>query len=316
MSAQAVRNEQDVSDQAIDWLVLLHSGRADAADRQAFARWRAADPAHEAAAREAEALWSDVGATPTATQFTPGDDTVLPFRPKRGIVRRTVLAGSMAASLALMLSGVSLSGLFADYSTGIGESRRVALPDGSVITLNTATALSVDYSTEARHVTLLEGEAMFEVAKDASRPFIVSAGEGTARAVGTVYGVRRHGSGAGVTVAEGVVEVAVPGSVPLRLTHDQRAAYGDGPLLAQPADTESETAWRRGKLIFNRRPLEQVMGEFGRYHRGRIVVADKELSALEITGVFDVADADGLFRSIGQSLNVRVVRLPLLTIIY
>jgi len=113
-----------------------------------------------------------------------------------------------------------------------------------------------------------------------------------------------------------VVEIAAPGAEPVRLTAGHGAAYGDGGLRVRPADTESETAWRRGKLIFNRRPLGEVMGEFGRYHRGRIVVAGEDLRDLEITGVFDVADADGLFRSIGQSLNVQVVRLPLLAIIY
>lgn len=305
----------DCGDQAIDWLVLLHSGHADAGDRGAFARWRAADPAHEAAACAAEALWADVGATRAAAQVRPVRHGGL----WRGGMRRAVMAGALAASVVLALAGgiAPVSRLFADHATAIGESRRVVLPDGSVAVLNTASALSVAYSASARRVALLDGEAVFEVAKDAARPFVVEAGGGSALAVGTVYGVRLRDGGAGVTVAEGVVVVTAPDGTARRLAAGQRAEYGPGPVSpAHGVDAGSESAWMRGKLIFNRRPLGDVMSEVERYHHGRIVVADRALRQLEVTGVFDLADADGVLRSVQQSLDVQVLRLPLLTVLY
>lgn len=317
----------DLSDQAIDWLARLHSGAAVPADRAAFAAWRASSPAHAAAACEAEALWSDLGATRTATTFRH-DAGVLPFkapeRPKPGpIRRRVVLAGALAASLAVVVAGSGVlgpvAGLFADHSTGIGDQRRVALPDGSIAVLNTATALSVRFAEGERRVVLHAGEIFLEVAKDADRPFLVEAGRGEARAVGTVYAVRRQGDAVGVTVAEGVVEVGLAGSdAPVRLTVGQHATYGAHrpPTQASTVDAGAETAWRRGKLIFNRRPLGEVVAELERYRHGRILVTGEDLRRLQVTGVFDLAQSNDLLRAIEQSLPVKVVRLPLLTVIH
>ncbi|HYG88160.1 MAG TPA: FecR domain-containing protein [Azospirillum sp.] len=298
-----------LSDEAIDWVVRLRSGRATADDRAAFAAWRRRSPAHAAAAAQAEALWRDIGAVGA--------------RPERArtLGRRAVLGGAVAASAAVLAVGSGavgpLTGLFADHATRVGERREVRLPDGSLAALNTATALSVAFSAGERRVVLHEGEAQFEVVRDAARPFVVRAHDGEAQALGTVFSVRNTGGAVEVVVSEGSVEVR-GGAHAVRLAADERVAFGSGGELGAPerVDARAETAWRRGKLIFNRRPLGDVVSEMQRYRRGRIVVADDRLRSLEVSGIFDLGDADGLLRTVEQTMAARVVRLPLLTVIY
>lgn len=296
------------SDEAIDWVVRLRSGRA-AADHAAFAAWRQRSPAHEAAAAQAETLWRDIGTVGV----------------KRGgarpLDRRAVLGGAAAASVAALTVGSGAVGplarLYADHATRVGERREVRLPDGSLVALNTATALSVAFSAGERRVVLHEGEAQFEVLGDPARPFVVRADGGEVQALGTVFSVRNTGGVVEVMVSEGSVEVRV-GTHALRLTADERVAFGaDGePGVAEPVDARTETAWRRGKLIFNRRPLGDVAAELQRYRPGRIVVADERLRALEVSGIFELGDPDSLLHTVEQTMAARVVRLPLLTVIY
>jgi transmembrane sensor len=311
----------EISDQAIEWLVRLQSGRTTSADHAAYRAWRGLNPAHEVAAREIEAIWDLLPRTRHASGHAAGQGAV----PERRVTRRSVLVGAVAASTALAVGSAALgplSRLFADVSTGVGERRQLRLPDGSVAFLNTATALSIRYSDVERRVALRAGEARFEIAKDPNRPFIVEAGSGEAQAVGTVFDVRRNGAEVAVLVVDGVVDVRVAdkpagrtGSV--RVSAGEQASYGPDGRLAGPRtiDVAAATAWYRGKLIFNRRPLGEVVAELERYRLGRVVIADQRLRQLEVTGVFDLDDADGLLRAVEQTLRVQVIQLPLLTVI-
>lgn len=147
----------DLSDAAIDWQVLLHSGTASAADRSRYQRWRELSAEHLAAAEEAEALWGDIGHTEAAAR--------LPIAPRRS--RRW--GSAIAASLVLALVGYGgwqqAPALLADYHTSTGERRTVTLEDGSRVTLNSASAFSVKYTDDRRLVSLREGEALFEIGR-------------------------------------------------------------------------------------------------------------------------------------------------------
>ncbi|WP_431858207.1 FecR family protein [Azospirillum sp.] len=298
-----------LSDEAIDWVVRLRSGRATAEDHAAFAAWRRRSPAHAAAAAQAEMLWRDIGAVGARPERT------------RTLGRRAVLGGAVAASAAALAVGSGvvgpLAGLYADHATRVGERREVRLPDGSLAALNTATALSVAFSAGERRVVLHEGEAQFEVVRDAARPFVVRADGSEVQALGTVFSVRNTGGAVEVVVSEGSVEVR-GGVHAVRLVADERVAFGMGgePGAPERVDARTETAWRRGKLIFNRRPLGDVVAEMQRYRPGRIAVVDDRLRALEVSGIFDLGDADGLLRTVEQTMAARVVRMPLLTVIY
>lgn len=322
MSDEGERPGTALSDEAIDWMVRLSSGRATSGDRLAFLRWRERSPMHEAAAVEAEGLLRGVAETRQADRMRRGSEP-LPVRPSsRRFSRRTLFAGATAAaaSVAAVTVGLNvlgpLSGFYADHTTSVGERKRVTLDDGSIVTLNTATALSVDYSGHERRVVLHDGEALFEVAKDPNRPFIVTAGNGQARAVGTAFVVRRKETCEHVIVTEGTVEVTVGKAAPVRLEAGQRLGFGESDRQQlRTVDVETLTAWQRGKLIFNRRSLQSVVDEVQRYRRGRIVIANDQLKTLQVTGVFDLDDPDRLLRTLEETTKARVVHLPLLTII-
>jgi transmembrane sensor len=308
-----------LSDEAIDWIVCLGSGSATTGDLAAFEEWRSRSPAHAEAAAEAAAIMADMGRTRQAADYREIGAVLRPPPSAHRFSRRALMAGGVASVAAFGLVGSGAfgpaSGFLADYSTGVGGRKRVVLADGSVIWLNSSTALSIDFSAYERRLTLHAGEALFEVAKDKARPFIVMSGSGEARAVGTVYSVRRRGAINDVVVTEGIVEVR-NGSDVSRLTASQHIAYGEGfESKVLTVDGNALTAWTRGKLIFNRRPLGEVVAELERYQHGAVIIRDDRLKRLEVTGVFDLDDPKALLMAISVTIGVPVTHLPFLTVI-
>jgi transmembrane sensor len=228
--------------------------------------------------------------------------------------RRWMAAGgAMAASVAA--AGVYLgAGRPVAHATRMGEKKVVSLEDGSVITLNTATRLEVAYSKDRRHVRLLAGEALFDVAKDAARPFVVAVRGADVRAVGTSFTVSSLDHAAvQVLVREGVVEVSQPtarGRPSTRLAANDRAVMSGSAgavVVAQlPAsEVDAELAWKQGRVVFQGEPLFAAAKTFARYSEIAIVIDDPKLGAEEVSGVFDANDPIGFARSIAVSLEAR-----------
>lgn len=337
-------NAMALSDEAIDWVVRLQSGGSTPDEVAAFAEWRRRSAAHETAACDAEALWQDFGETPTAKAHAarverglPSDArqtedrqpagpqpgrvqaAVVPMRGRR--MRRALLAGGLAASLAFAVAGSGLfgpfAGLYADYATAPGERQEVRLPDGSKAILNTASALSLSYSTGGeRRVELHAGEALFEVEHDEARPFVVASGAGEVHVLGTVFAVRQDADDVQVVVLEGRVRLAAPNQA-AELVQNQQASYSaEGVGDPVTVDVHKATAWTRGKLIFNQRPLAEVVAEMERYFAGRIFIADEGLKKLKVTGVFDLKDPHAVLRALESTLGLTVSQLPLVTVIH
>lgn len=303
-----------LSDAAIEWLVKLKSGRATRDDEAEFQRWRAQSPEHEAAAREAETLWYGVGLAGNEVRAAERK------RARARLTRRTLLGGGvlLVAGAGLRVSGIVGPRLFADYVTAVGEQRTVALADGSTATLNGYTALSVKFTDTQRSLTLHEGQATLTVAPDARRPFLVDANGGETRALGTVFDIDIRPTETAVTVLEGRVSVSTDAnSADVSLTADQRVRYvpHGSPSAIEAVDADAETAWRRGKLIFNSRPLADVIAELERHRRGTIVIASPSLRSLAVTGVFDTSDPEAILTTIEETLPVTVTRLPLVTVL-
>ncbi|MFO3723040.1 FecR family protein [Pseudomonas sp. HLMP] len=279
----------DLSDDALDWQVLLHSGNASAADRSRYQRWCRLSPAHAEAAREAEALWLDIGHTVSAQVFEAAP------APRK----RRWLAG-IAASVVLVLAGYTgwqqAPVWLADYHTGIGQRQSITLADGSRVTLNSASALSVAFNERERRVLLEAGEALFETAPD-PRPFVVETAGAPVQGGEAVFSVRREASGSRVVLAQG------------------EATVGGRTLPVSP-DAQAQTAWQRGKLIFNGKPLGQVLAELERYQHGRILLPDTQLAALEVSGVFDLDDPQALLRTLEQRYALKVTYLPWLAVVH
>jgi transmembrane sensor len=221
--------------------------------------------------------------------------------------------GALAASTA----GLALVPLWnmADHSTRRGEKKVIALEDGSVITLNTQTDIQVHYSHDRRNIRLLSGEALFDVAKDRKRPFVVSIHDTEVRAVGTSFTVSDwNGDNVKVIVREGVVAVSkTRGNKPpeMRVVANNSAttAMGDQQIVVAavpPAVLGADTAWIDGRLVFRGETLADAANEFRRYSDTDINILDPALRAEKVAGVFDVNDPVGFARSVALSLNARI----------
>ncbi|CAJ0715265.1 hypothetical protein R1479_04256 [Ralstonia mannitolilytica] len=216
----------------------------------------------------------------------------------------------VAAAVAVLLGAV----LWADpawqtqrYTTAAGERRHLTLPDGTELTLNTRTVAEVEWHLRTRQVRLVDGEALFDVAHAAWRPFLVRAGATTVRVVGTAFNVRRADPRVTVTVLRGRVHVEDASGDAVVLGARQAAESAGGVLAVRAApDPGAAAAWKDGKLMFDRTPLAQALADINRYRNVPAVLADPALDGLQISGVFDSARTDALLDLLPSILPVVV----------
>ncbi len=316
------KERERLEQEAVTWMVRLHSGEAAESDRQALDKWRSRSDAHDRAFLKVGRLWRGLQLLRHQLPLSP-EQTVEASRAVDPAKEQThrhrwIALGALAASiaaLAVMLTLISgvLPFLQADARTGTGERLTVPLDDGSWIHLNTRAAISIHYSNDVRRIDLLTGEAAFYVAKDAARPFIVYSRRGHVRAVGTEFIVRESDEAVTVTVTEGVVEVRASelrDDVPALVQAGRRVAYGpSGMGRVEPADLRVATAWQRGKLIFEAAPLSVVIDEINRYRPGRVVLMNESLARRPVSGVFDPDRLDAALSTIEQTLPVTTYRV-------
>ena len=298
-----------VLDQAAEWFMRRDAGPLSKAEQAAFEQWLE-EPGHRAAFEEIETAWTDLAFIPQPAAIS----SPAPRRTFKAGLRRQVMAAAAA-----LIAVVGISYVFdlplrlqADVYTGTGEIRAMVLEDGSSVTLNTGSAIAVDYTEDLRRIRLLRGEAAFDVAKDTSRPFVVDTAGGEARALGTAFAVRKDGDDTLVTVIESRVGVAYPIGARLMVTLSpgQAVEYSRKGIGAVKAvDAETETAWRRGKLIFVEKPLGQVIDELNRYHSGRIQITDGSISNHRVSGVFDTTNPVRVLDALENSLGLHSTRL-------
>lgn len=290
--------------QALEWFVTLRDDAAGPAQRRAFARWMQ-HPDHAAAYGRAEALWN---------RFEIVRPEYERMRQGERLGRRQVMLGLAGAGLALSLGWRWK--MHPDYATGIGQRATLDLAEGSRVELGPDTALDVVLRPDARLSHLRRGQAHFQVAADATRPFVVRAGRAQVRALGTGFDVNRRGDEVLVTVTEHAVAVAVGAGAPTVLQAGWQMSCGEGgPSAARQVDLAQATAWRQGRLVFDAVPLGQVLDELGRYRRGHILLLDGELDALPVSAVIDTADAAAALDHLAASLPIRLRELPGLTLI-
>ncbi|MBL8265360.1 FecR family protein, partial [Steroidobacter sp.] len=258
----------------------------------------------------------------------PSVDTVeLTSEVPAPVTRRYFLAASVAAATVVAggLSWLAMREEREIYLTGIGEVRRIPLADGSTILLNTDTEVSVQLTDERRNIELRRGEALFEVAHDKSRPFIVRANETAVRAVGTAFAVRLQAAQIDVTVTEGVVELSNSSTpettnspavtdkppAPRRLSANERAVIlpaAAPEVTAIPTPQLSrQLAWREGMVSFDGESLQLAASEINRHNRRQIVVDDPVLAQRPLVGVFRATDVEGFAQAAAATLKARAV---------
>lgn len=305
---------EKVRDEAAQFVARMDADAWSAADEAELQAWLDADPLRQGLLLQVQAHW--LALTPAAQEATAGIGETVPADepetvPASGWGRRGVMAG-MAASAALAFAGWRWMQTPAAYTTRLGEIRRLPLPDGSVMTMNSGSDLTVAMAPQAREIDLRQGEAWFEVAKDAKRPFVVASGDVRVRAVGTAFSVRRRETGVEILVTEGVVETWAEGDRNLRM----RLEAGDRAMMSAHAVIDYETgisssvdralAWRGGMIDLDGRTLYDAADEFNRYNSRQIIIADPRVAREQLDGLFRVNDPEGFAAAVRASLGVSI----------
>lgn len=282
-----------------------------------FVKWLEKDDSHEKRYQSVEDVWALTGALQNDPELLHIMES--PARvdaPVLQLTRRRLVWSGMAAAAAVVLSIGAWAYLTTGvYYTGVSEQRLISLEDGSVILLNTDTRLSVRMSANSRRVVLEKGEALFEVTHDETRPFLVDTGQGLVRDLGTKFNIYRKANSVTVSVLEGSVEVetedkSLPDGPQLvtPLTRGQEVTYGDNRIRPKvvPASVERIEAWRAGRIRFSAETLRDAVGEFNRYSKKEIILADPELEALLVTGTFRIGNTQALVAALSESYNLEV----------
>ncbi len=332
-----MQNVESIDEQAARWAIRATAGALSPEAQRDLDAWLNADPRHRGAYIRARAQWTDLdrlaalhgpasavhdepAALHTAASLIAEQDKDPP-----GVSRRQLLAAGVAAITVAGggLSWLLLRGDSVRYVSGIGEVRRIALEDGSTLVLNTDTEVTVQFSQQQRNIRLLRGEALFDVAHDRSRPFVVVANGTAVRAVGTEFAVRMESTQVDVTVTEGVVEVAnSPPGIGMaaspdsavdakRVTAHERivVARARAPQISSiaAAVADRQLAWREGMVSFDGESLQTAVAEINRHNRRQIVVEDPALAAKPIVGVFRATDLEGFSAAAAEALKAKAV---------
>ncbi|WP_417451932.1 FecR family protein [Kordiimonas sp.] len=232
------------------------------------------------------------------------------------------VAASLMALLIVSISFFDSGPMSSSYETRVGESRTIMLKDGSVITLNTDTRLSVALAAEERRILLEKGEAYFDVSKDKARPFVVVVGNEVVRAVGTEFNVRRRADVTNVMVTEGVVEVKknVPASaqgdvsellpVPVSLTVGSDLTVDQDGVRTTTLSTEElaqRTSWRRGMLHFKAERLDTVVREIQYYVDKEVIIASDDVADLMVGGSINTQNVASFLKGLEVNFPVSVI---------
>ncbi|CAN7166783.1 FecR domain-containing protein [Pseudoduganella sp. LjRoot289] len=309
-----------IEQQAAAWLARKDGDQWSAAEQAQLDQWLGLATAHRVAYLRLAAAWSK------ADQLAPGAPVPAspPARPDHVLAeagRPTPPRFSQwRIAAAILVTVGATAGLLAvrenssevRYETQLGAHQTHALNDGSKLTLNTATQVRARISRGERTVWLDKGEAYFDVAHDTAHPFVVMSGTNRITVLGTKFTVRREAGGTNVVVVDGRVQVENGQSSsqpPLVLVKHQKVVATPANILKSDesdARIEQILSWREGKLVFDQVTLEYAAGEFNRYNKKRLVLADAEAAKLQISGRFDVGNAQGFANLLQRGFGLEV----------
>lgn len=284
-----------------------HSGEWSEADEGRLAEWLALDPTHRQAFARLENVWAAAGDLVGRVDYAAGD--------RRHTWRRlAALAVAAALVAALFLPVRTLWERAPDGATLLlettrGEARAFTLADGSRAELDAGSAVAVVIGQGRRELRLLRGEMLLTVAPDAARPLVVHAGPGTITDLGTRFDVESLAAGVRVAVAEGRVDLTVPGGRAV-LAAGERGGYdARGELEPVQPSSGGRIGWQDGRRHFDAEPLGLVVERLKRYHATHIELAEPQLALLPVSGTFRLDDLPLLLRTLEAALPLTVRRI-------
>ena len=297
------RPRTDVAaEQAAHWIVRLSAD--DPAERDTahagFAAWKAADPLHASAAAGMENLLRQLNVVrePAGGNHRPARAALAAIAPKRPRQHLRQLAAAGAVTMLVLTGALVISErpayLLADLRSPTGQWRTHTLDDGSRLTLGSDSAVNVHFNAGERHVELVRGDILVDVAKDAQRPFIVDSKQAAIRALGTRFSVRKENGATILSMLESKVLAQVPQHPPVMVQAGQRTRITDngvGPLQAIDAASVQD-AWRARQLVVDDLPLAEVLDELARHRPGQLHYDRAQIAGIRVAAVLPLDDTD------------------------
>lgn len=315
-SADNRKNDKQVREKAVDWLLRLEAEPDDQDLADACMRWRQKDRRNDQAFQKAVRAFGDSRVLLRRDIEFARQASQKPDKRRFGAIALTMLLVVAGAGSFIALDGPMR--LRADVMSAYDEMPIIRLSDGSTVHLNAHSALKVEIDNTQRRIELLRGEAYFEVAPDPNRPFTVAAANGETVALGTAFDVNLTDNGVDVTVTSHAVEIRSTPSPSLRLEQGFSARYDDsgfGP--ATPSAPELAAPWRHGRLIFENRPLAQVVDEIARHLPGKVLITSVALAERRISGTFDLKTPEQAFADFVTAFDLKAFKASgLLTILH
>ncbi len=334
----SMRQRQKLSSQALDeatqWFVELREDSISRSVREGFDGWLRISPENVRAYLQIASHWEEGGGRALSIEtleeliaMARGDGNVASLPGAAGLARVRTRRGNepgaafrFAALAAAVMLMVVAGALMWDrwfrhlYSTDVGEQRSLILADGSSVELNARSSIRIHYSGSERRIDLLAGQALFQVAYDAARPFIVLSGETQVRALGTQFDVYRRRSGTTITVLEGRVAVSRNAAsaasahfaAPTLAAGEQLTATRDSVGKPRAANLTAAVAWTQHRLIFSGASLAEVVEEFNRYNSVPLVIAEPALGETLVSGSFSSSDPASLLRFLQDAGTYRI----------
>jgi len=306
--------EDRAIEEASAWLALLHGPRQAHDIAQGLRRWMDEDPAHKEAFESVTRTWEMAGGL-------SGRSLPPPRRSQRAGFRMGLRWGlaAAAAAVAVLAGGIYWLRPKTVVATDVGEQRILTLQDDSRVYMNTDTTVRVLFNAGERVVELEKGEALFEVAQDRTRPFIVRTGRQQVRALGTSFVIRRDADSTTVTLIDGRVSVAngmdaseasTPSHESVVLAPGERLTIGTRtrrPSIDHP-QIENVTAWRQGRIELRDMPLSDAVSEMNRYSNVKLSIETPEAAHIRVTGAFRAGDSVSFAQSVAANCALNVVR--------
>lgn len=327
---EGIFDDGHVAEEAAGWFARLQGEAATGGDWLGFERWLRSSPAHTKAYERLEGLWIDLEYAPVAherggrpvlaarRQVVAGRRRAPSRRASQDQNRRRAWLGAGAAIAASLVVAVGV-GLRAPgvttvtYETAPGQTREVTLADGTHIRLNAASKIGVSLGRDARRVQMADAEAAFDVAHDASRPFLIGVGDRQVRVVGTQFNLRHRADQFDLTVRRGIVEVRptdAPRAAPTRVRVGQALSHTDGQAsqVLKASDPDQAFAWTSGQLIYRDQPLSDVAADLSRRFAAPVRTADARTAALRFSGVLVTDNEADVLRRLQAYAPVRIER--------
>lgn len=301
-----------VARRAVEWLVDLQSGNANAALRRDLQDWLKQDAMHARAWQRIESVNASLQgfSSPTASAIARATLTAPRSAKRRAAVKTLAAFFFVGGSAFVVEDQLPWRQWSADERTAVGELRTIILADGTELMLNTDTAVNVQFNAQERRVLLVSGEIMITTGKDAQampRPFVVETAQGELRPLGTRFAVRQQEQASRLDVFAGAVEIRPWDNAAMKriVLAGQQAQFTRTDISDSIAITEEGGAWTEGMIIASGMRLQDFLSELSRYRRGRLS-CDPAIADLRVSGTYPLNDTDKILSALRKTLPIDV----------